>query len=173
MALTKEQKKEILETLKEKIAAKKAMIFVDFKGLKVQDLFELRNKLREIGAEFMVAKKTLMKIAFQEKKIKVDPNELEGQIALVFGFENELAPAKAVYNFSQENPNLKILGGFIESQAQEFLDSEAMITLGQIPSREELLAKLTGSISAPIFNLVNVLGGNLKGLLYALSAIKK
>jgi len=173
MPQTPAQKKETVENLKEKIARKKAMILVDFKGLKVKGLFDLRKRLKNVGAQFVVAKKTLMKLAFQEKKIKIDPNEIEGQIALVFGFKDELLPAKALYNFSLENKNLKILGGLIESQKDEFLNSEKIIELGKLPSKEELLARLTGSISAPISNLINVLEGNFKGLVYALSAIKK
>lgn len=173
MPQTPAQKKETVENLKEKIAQKKAMILVDFKGLKVKGLFDLRKRLKNVGAQFIVAKKTLMKLAFQEKKIKIDPDKIEGQIALVFGFKDELLPAKTLYNFSLENKNLKILGGLIESQKDEFLNSEKIIELGKLPSKEELLARLTGSISAPISNLINVLEGNFKGLVYALSAIKK
>jgi len=173
MAKTKEQKAKILEDLKEKVAKAKAMIFVNYKGLKVKDLSELRNRLKEKKGEFLVAKKTLMGLVFKEKKIKVNPKEMEGQIALVFGFENELSPAKAVYQFSQQNENLKILGGFIESQKGEFLTPETIIILGQLPSREELLSKLVGSVSAPIVNFVNVLQGNIKGLIFAFRAIKQ
>jgi large subunit ribosomal protein L10 len=173
MAKTKEQKREILEGLKDNIEKQKTMIFVDFKGLKVEDLFELRKRLKEVSSQFLVAKKTLLRLVFQEKDIKADVESMEGQIALVFGFEDELTPAKTVYNFSKENDNLKILGGFIESQKGEFLNSEAMINLGQLPSKEELLARLAGSMSAPLSNLISVLQGNLKGLVYALSAIQK
>ncbi|KPJ71589.1 hypothetical protein AMJ50_01740 [Parcubacteria bacterium DG_74_3] len=173
MALTKEQKEKILKNLKEKIARRKAMIFVDFSGLKVKDLSDLRQRLKQAKSELLVAKKTLMKIAFKEVKVKTDPKEIKGEIALVFGFEDEISPAKVVYQFSQENENLEILGGYIESQKDEFLDAEKMITLGQLPTKKELLANLVRVFSAPTTNLVNVLEGNLKGLIYALSAIKR
>lgn len=173
MALTKEQKEKILKNLKEKIARRKAMIFVDFSGLKVKDLSDLRQRLKQAKSELLVAKKTLMKIAFKEVKVKTDPKEIKGEIALVFGFEDEISPAKVVYQFSQENENLGILGGYIESQKDEFLDAEKMITLGQLPTKKELLANLVRVFSAPTTNLVNVLEGNLKGLIYALSAIKR
>jgi len=173
MALTKEQKEKILKNLKEKIAQQKAMIFVDFSGLKVKDLSDLRQRLKQAKSELLVAKKTLMKIAFKEVKVKTDPKEIKGEIALVFGFEDEISPAKVVYQFSQENENLEILGGYIESQKDEFLDAEKMITLGQLPTKKELLANLVRVFSAPTTNLVNVLEGNLKGLIYALSAIKR
>ena len=173
MAKTKEQKTKILENLKETVAKAKAMIFVDYKGLKVKDLFELRNRLKEKRGGLLVAKKTLMGLALKEKKIKLNLKQIKGQIALVFGFEDELSPAKAVYQFATTNENLKILGGFIESQKGEFLGSEEIITLGQISGREELLGKLIGSISAPASSFVNVLQTNIKGLIFALRAIKQ
>jgi len=172
MAKTKEQKRKILEELKDKMTQQKAMIFIDFRGLKVKDLSRLRNELKQKDSELLVSKKTLMKIALEDNKIKCNPEEMEGEIALVFGFQDELSPAKAIYNFSKENSNLKILGGYIKSQEQEFLSAENIIALGQLPSKEELLARLVGSLSAPISNFNNVLQANIKGLMYALSAIK-
>lgn len=170
MPLTKEQKKKILEDLKEKIARQKAMIFVDFTGLKVKDLSNLRKKLKSADNELKVVKKTLLGSAFKERDFKIDIEKLKGEMAIIFGFKEGLSPAKIIYQFSQENPNLKILGGFFE---KKFREAEEIITLAQVPAREELLAKLAGTIFAPVSNLVNVLQGNIKGLLYALSVIKK
>ena len=169
MALTKVQKQKIVDELKEKIAKQKAMIFVDFTGLKVKDLSGLRKKLKTAGDELKVAKKTLMGVAFKKAKLEIEPKKLPGEIALVFGYKNELSPAKIVWQFSQENPNLKILGGFLENK---FKEAEEIITLAQLPSREELLAELVRSISSPISKLVNVLGGNIKGLIYVLTKVK-
>ena len=170
MALTKEQKKKIIEDLKEKIERQKAMIFVDFTGLKVKDLSNLRKKLRAADNELKVVKKTLLGSTFKERDFKIDIEKLKGEVAIIFGFKEGLSLAKIIYQFSQENPNLKILGGFFEKKFQE---AEEIITLAQLPTREELLARLVGTISVPISNLVNVLQGNIKGLLYALSVIKK
>lgn len=165
MALTKAKKQKIIEELKEKIAKQKIMIFVDFTALKAKDLFHLRKKLKETGNEIKVAKKTLMGVAFKEAKLEIDPKKLPGQIALVLGYQEEISPAKIVWQFSQENPNLKILGGFFEKR---FWETEEIIALAKLPSREELLAKLVGSFSAPILNFVNVLKANIKGLIYIL-----
>lgn len=171
MALTKEQKQKILDDLKEKITKQKAMVFVDFTGLKVKDLFDLRRKLKSTDSQLKVAKKTLIKIAFKKRKFEeIDIKKLKGEIALVFGFKDEISPAKIIHQFTQTNPNLKILGGFLENK---FHNTEEIITLAQLPTREELLERLTRSVSAPISNFVNVLEGNIKGLIYALSAIKK
>jgi len=170
MPLTKEQKKKIVDSLKEKMDKQKALIFVDFTGLKVKDLSDLRKKLKAASNEIKVAKKTLFNIALKEKGLKMEAKELQGEIALVFGYEDFISPAKMVHQLSKENPNIKILGGFIENK---YADAENIITLAELPSREVLLAKLVATIFAPVSNLVNVLQGNVKGLIYALSGIKK
>ena len=170
MALTKEQKQRILEQLKEKIVRQKAMIFVDFTGLKVKDLSSLRKKLKVVNSEFKVAKKTLLGLVFKKTGLEIETKKMKGEVALILGYNDGLSLAKMIYQFSEANPNLKILGGFFEKKFQE---AEEVITLAQLPAREELLAKLVGTIFAPVSNLVNVLQGNIKGLIYALGAIKK
>ncbi|MDP2910476.1 MAG: 50S ribosomal protein L10 [bacterium] len=169
MPLTKEQKNKIVKKLKENIANQKAIVFVSVKGLKASELFNLRKQLKESNCLLSVAKKTLLKIAFKENKTELNEKELEGQVALIFGFEDELAPAKTAYDFSLKNENLKILGGFLEN---EFRSREEVIILAKIPSKQELLAKIIGSIKAPISGFANVLQGNIKGLVYLLSNIK-
>jgi large subunit ribosomal protein L10 len=171
MAVTKEKKRKILEKLKEKIGNQKIMIFVDFTGLKSKDLFLLRKKLKESGNDLKVAKKTLINLALREKNLDVvDVKKMIGEIALIFGLSDEILPAKTVFEFSKENKNLKILGGILE---KKFVGAEKIEELAKLPSREELLMKLVRSILAPISNFINVLEANIKGLIYALSAIKK
>ena len=170
MAKTKEQKKKTFEELKEKISRQKTTIFVDFTGLKVQDMFDLRRKLKKSKGELKVAKKTIVNLAFKESKLKLESDKLKGEIALIFGYGDEVSPAKIAYEFGRINPNLKILGGFFEN---EFKSAKDFIALGQLPSRKELLAGLVGSVSAPISGFVRVLEANLKGLVYVLSVIKK
>ena len=108
-------------------------------------------------------------MASQEKKIPVDVKDLESEVALIFGFKDELSAAKIANQFSRSNENLKILGGVFEN---EFINREKVIVLAEIPSQEELLARFVGSIKAPIANFANVLQGNIKGLTYILSNIK-
>jgi large subunit ribosomal protein L10 len=169
MALTKTQKEKIIKDLKDKISKQKAMIFIDFTGLKVKDLFNLRKKLKTADSELKVAKKTLMGIALKEAKLKIDTKKMAGEIALVFGFKDEISSSKVLYQFSRENPNLKILGGFFENK---FKEAEDIITLAQLPSREELLARLVGSIQAPITNFFYILQANIKGLIIVLAKAK-
>lgn len=173
MALTKEQKQKIIEELEEKIARKKAIIFVDFTGLKIKELSDLRRKLKSTGNELKVAKKTLMGIAFKKAGLKVESRKLKGEVALVFGFKDEISPAKIVWQHSENNPNLKILGGIIESKGYEFLKTEEIIELAKLPTKEELLQRLIGSLASPISGLINVLQGNMRSFLYIISQIKR
>ena len=169
MALTKVQKQKILDELKEKIAKQKVMIFADFTGLKVKDLSNLRKKIKAADGEIKVAKKTLLGLAVKGAGLEFEAKKIKGEIALVFGYKDEISLTKIIYQFAEANPNLKILGGFLENQ---FRTAEEIITLAQLPTKEELLSGLVRSVSAPISNFINVLQGNIKGLIYLLTKIK-
>lgn len=168
--LTKKQKKELVRDLAERISNSKSAVLCDYKGLTVAEISQLRRALREVGAEMKVSKKTLIEIALKKVGIEMDIRRLEGQVGIVYGGEDEVSGAKTVYDFSKETDNLKILKGTLEKK--ELSDKE-IIALAKLPSREELLARIVGSIKAPVSGLVNVLEGNLRGLVYALNAIKK
>jgi large subunit ribosomal protein L10 len=170
MAITKEKKKKILEELKEKIGRQKIMIFVDFTGVKSKDLFSLRKKLKEAGNEMKVAKKTLINLALKEKNLNViDIRKMLGEVAVIFGMKDEISSAKTVYEFSKENKNLKILGGILE---KNLIGPEKIEELAKLPTKEELLAKLISSISAPISNFVYVLRSIPQNLVLVLSQIQ-
>ncbi len=173
MPLTRKQKEEIINNLEEKVSRQKSIVFVSIKGLKAEELFELRKKLREKDCLLFVVKKTLLGRVLKENKINCDVEEMEGQLAVIFSFKDELSAAKTSYNFSlipgANKGKLKILGGFLEGS---FMDSEKTIDLAKIPSKEELLGRFIGSIKAPIANLTIVLQGNIKNLVYILSKIK-
>lgn len=164
MPKTKEQKQEILQTLAENIKKQTAMVFVDFKGMNVRDITAFRKELRENDAELLVAKKTLLQKALREQKIDADIREMEGQIGIVFAYGD---PALAVKN---TNKKLEIVGGYFEKQLQE---KEPMKAIANLPSKEELLGRLVGSIASPLSGFANVLQGNIKGLVYILANIKK
>ncbi len=170
MPITKQKKQEIIKELAEKLDRQKAAVFADFSGLKVKDLTELKNKLRQNGAEFKVAKKTLMNLALKQKGIDADAKAMAGEIALVMGYDDEVAAAKELHQFSKTNQNLKILGGLLENK---LIDAAQVLSLAQLPSKPELLARLTGSLASPSRNFVGVLQGNLRGLAQVLSQIQK
>ncbi len=166
MALNREKKEKIISDLKKKIEEQKGMVFVSINGLKADDLFSLRKELRKSDCLLLVVKKTLMNVAFQESNIDYNKTNLIGQLALVFGFNDELAPAKISYEFSKKNENLKILGGFFDNK---FIEKEQVVQLAKIPSRRELIAKLIGTTRKPIADFVSVLQGNIKGLINVLA----
>jgi len=170
MAVTKIQKQKILDDLKDKIAKQKVVLLIGITGLKVKDMADLKKKLKPINANLKVAKKTLIEKAFKENNLEFSKDEYKEEMALLFGFEDEIMPAKVAYQFGLANEKLKILGGFLEGK---FKKAEEMIVLAQLPTREELLAKLVGSLAAPISNFAYSLRYNLKGLVYLLSIIKK
>ena len=159
MALNKAQKQEILSDLKEKVDKQKAIVFAAITGLKVKDLSNLRRLMRSKDCELKVAKKTLISKVFQGKKIDFNAKKLEGEIALGFGYKDEVLPFKTLYDFAKDHEHLKILGGVLGT---EILEKGKAIELGQLPTRDELLVRL----------MVNVLRGGLRNLSYALSQIK-
>jgi len=172
MALTKEQKQKAIKNLKEKISQQKSIVFVDFSKVNSKDIFTLRRKLKAAGCTLKVAKKTLLGVAFGKdndiwKKAK---ENIPGQLAVVFGIKDEIAPAKITQQFIKESENIKILGGIFESK---FIDKTEVIVLSAIPSKEELLAKLVGSIFSPVSGFVNVLQAPLEACMFVIKAFGK
>ena len=151
MALTKDKKSKILSNLKQAVADANSIVFVNFHGLPVNLTDELRGGLRESDTSYMVARKTLIKLALDEAKIEGEMPELTGEIALAYG-QDLLNPAKSVYDFSKKNPDLiSIVGGVFEGR---YMDSEAMTTIAKIPPREVLYGQLVNVINSPIQGLV-------------------
>jgi large subunit ribosomal protein L10 len=169
MASTREQKQKIITDLETKIEKQKSIVFMDFSKIKVKELAKLRENLKKEGSEMKIAKKSLMEIALKNKNVLLNSKKLDGEVAMVFGYEDEIAPSKIVYQFSKENQNAKILGGFLENKFCEMAD---IIRLAELPSKEQLLGMLVGTLSAPATNLVGVLSGNMRKLVLALSQIR-
>lgn len=168
--LTRKQKQELIEKLSEKLKIAKSVVFADYKGLKVAQLKELRRKLKESQGELKVAKKTLIDLALNDTDIKdASSKKMDGQIALVFSFDDEISAAKILHEYSKRNESLKILGAILEGK---FLNKAEAIALAKIPPKEQLLAKLVGAISAPLQNFALILQGNLRSLVLVLSQIK-
>jgi len=166
MPKTKAQKQTILTKLAENLAKQQAMVFVDYKGLKVKDMLALRDQLKLVGSKLVVAKKTLLSRVMKEKGIGIDLKSMDGQIGAIFAFEDSFAPMKAANTFAKTNENLKIVGGYFENEIQS---AASIVAIANLPSREELLAKLVGTLAAPISGFARVLQGNIKGLIYVLA----
>jgi len=147
MAITKQQKEEILSELKQKFADAKSVAFGQYAGMNVTELSDMRRKMRESNVEFKVAKKTLMKLAAKEQGIEL-PNEImEGTIGAVFSFDDAVSGPKIVKETSKTVEVLKLMGGIMEGQV---LGIDEMTELASLPSREQLLAKFMMMMRAPL-----------------------
>lgn len=157
MALTKEQKQKSLKAIKEKISGQKAMVFADFSKIASKDLFALRGNLKDAGCDMKIGKKTLIRIALGQsgfsfwKQIK---DVVPGQLALIFGIADEIAPSRISNEFAKKFENFKILGGVFENR---FIGKEKVLELASIPPRLQLLGRLVGSIASPMASFVRVL----------------
>ena len=165
MKLNREQKEQLVQKVTEQLEKSKAVLMVNFSGLKVNEERELKKKLREQGIAFEVIKNTLFKIALQNTKIDLDEKLLDQPIALIWSAEDEVAPAKITVNFAKEAEKIQLVGGIID---KKFVEAEMIKQLAALPTREELYAKLVGALNAPMYRLVNALQGNLRGLVYIL-----
>ena len=171
MAITKQHKEQIIEKLVEDLGKTKSVVFADFQGLNMPEIEELREKCLEQGIGYTVAKKTLLNIALEKAGIEnADTRAIEGSLATVFGYEDEVAPAKTLAEFAKAHDALEIKAGILEGK---MVPLEEVIKLSKLLSKAELYAKVVGSINAPISGFVNVLAGNMRGLVYALNAIKE
>ncbi len=178
MAKTKEQKKEILDNLADKIKRAKSIIFTRFNGLGVKENEDLRKQLKTENSEYYAVKKTLLSLAFKDHQIEgFDIKNFEGRIAAVFNFEDEAIPVKIIDKFkSAHEEKLDFVGGILagtELAREKFITAQELSILAKLPSRQELYAQIVGSISAPISGIVNSLAGNLKNLVYVLKAVEE
>ena len=157
MALNKAQKAKQIESIKERIAEQKSVIFVDFARVPSKDLFDLRKSLKEQGCNMKIAKKTLARIALGRSNISFwnkIKESIPGQLAMLFGIEDGIAPARIANNFAKNHEDLKILCGIFENR---FITKEKVLELALIPPRNELLGRLVGSIYSPVSSFVRVL----------------
>ncbi|MFA6306869.1 MAG: 50S ribosomal protein L10 [Patescibacteria group bacterium] len=172
MPKTKEQKRTILRELGDKIAKAKSIIFAKYSGLTVKENEDLRAKLRQENNEYYVAKKTLFSLALKDKAIAgLDIKKFEGQIAAIFGYSDEVSPAKIVGQFKKEKDKegkIEFIGGILENK---YIGMSEVANLATLPSKQELYAKIVGSINAPVSGLVNALAGNIRNLVNVLKAV--
>jgi large subunit ribosomal protein L10 len=174
MPKNKIQKETILRDLKEKIKGAKSIIFAGFNALGVKDNENLRAQFRKEKSEYFVAKKTLMNLAFKDAKLdKLNVRDFDGKVAAVFSYEDEVAAAKIIGNFRKDKDKtarIFFLGGLLDGK---LMSKEEVEALAMLPGKQELYARLVGSINAPISGFVNALAGNLRNLVYVLKAIEE
>ena len=156
--------------LKDLLTSSKGIVLVDYCGLTVAEDTELRSKMREAGVKYMVAKNTFIRIAAQEAGIEGLDAYLEHNTAVAFSPEDSVAPAKILNDFSKDHKALEIKAGILDGKV---IGLDEVKAVAELPSREELLAKLVGSMQAPISGLVNVLQGTIRNFVYTLEAVRQ
>ncbi|MDI9529519.1 MAG: 50S ribosomal protein L10 [Candidatus Cloacimonadota bacterium] len=172
--MVQQVKYDIVAHLKEKLDSAKAIVLVDYKGINVEQVNTLRNEFRKTQVDYLVQKNTLIKIALNELGITELDSYLTGPTAVAICHNDEVAPARILVKFIKEVmeeaafPSFKVgyIGGHV-------FNADELTALAKLPSREELLAKILGSLNAPISNFVNINQGIIRKFVYALDAIAK
>ncbi|WP_066301660.1 50S ribosomal protein L10 [Bacillus sp. FJAT-29937] len=145
-----EQKKQTVEEIADKLKASVSTVVVDYRGLSVAQVTELRKQLREAGVEFKVYKNTLTRRAAEVAELSALNEVLTGPNAVAFSSEDVIAPAKIINEFAKKNDALEIKAGVIEGNVAT---AEEVKALAELPSREGLLSMLLSVLQAPIRNL--------------------
>lgn len=165
---------DIVNDLKERLQDAKAIVLVDYKGINIEEVSQLRTRFRNDKVDYLVQKNTLVKIALNDLGITDLDDYLVGPTALAICKDDEIAPARIMVKFlkeimeDKEFPKFK--AGYVSGNV---LNSTQMLALAKLPSREELLAKLLGSAQAPISRLLGVTQGIIRKFVYAVDAIAK
>jgi large subunit ribosomal protein L10 len=164
--ITRKQKEQVVENISAKIKDSKSMVFVDYRGLTVEEMTGIRKALREKDVDLKVMKQTLFEIAAKEAGTSVDMASMANHpVAIAFG-KDEVEPAKVIYEFAKKHENLEMVGGVVGG---EIVTVEALKVLAMMPSREEMYAKIVGSLASPLRGIASVLQGNLRGLVSVIS----
>ncbi len=140
------KKQEKVSSVKEKIAASQSVVVTDYRGLTVEELTELRNKLRVEGIEYKVLKNNIVKRACDDNGIQGLEEVLKGPTAVAFG-PDAVAPSKIIFEYLKKHKKLKVKGGIVEG---EVVDAGKLEVLGNLPSREGLLSMVVGVFAAPM-----------------------
>jgi len=168
VSMRREEKKEAVKELADKLSRCNIAITTDYRGLSVAEMTELRRHLRQAGVEYRVIKNTLAGFAAEQAGKKGLISVIEGPTAIAFGYGNVTTPAKALLDYIRSSKSeLKIKGGLLNRRV---LSPSEVTTLATLPPREELVAKLLGVMQGNILSLVRVLNANIAGFMSVLNA---
>jgi len=163
------QKKELVERLAKDFSESEISILVDYKGLDVLSITELRAKLREAGVQMEVVKNTLLNRASEGTDAALMKDLYKGPNAIILSKEDPVAPAKILVDFAKDHDKLEIKAGTLSGS---LLDGDAIKQLAKMPSKEELLGQLVYTLNAVPTSFVNVLAGVPRAFVNVLSAVK-
>ena len=148
-----ELKQSVVADIKDKFDRAKCVVLVDYRGLTVAEVTDLRNQLRKAGVEYAVLKNTMINLAIADMGIDGVKTHLEGPTAVAFGYEDMIAPAKILSDFAKKSKKLTIKCGVCDG---DYLDVNGVIALADLPSKEVLIAKIMGSMMSAVSKFVYV-----------------
>lgn len=156
MAKNLEPKEAVVSEVKEKLQNSSSVVLVDYKGINVEDVTELRKRFRDAGVDYKVYKNTLFKRAASEVGMEALHEHLQGTVAVAFGVKDAVAPAKTLNQFIKDKPktSIAVKAGYVEGQ---IMDANAIKALGDLPSRDVLIAMVLGGLQGTIRNLAYML----------------
>jgi len=159
-----------VEAIAERIQSAQSMVLADFTGLTVLQMTEFRRTCRAQSVECRVVKNRLARIAADNADMAIMKDHFNGPTAIMFGPESQVDPAKIVVDFAKTNEAMEIKGGFLEGA---YLDKSQVVALSKVPSKDELIAKMMGSINSPVTGLAMVMNGVAGALTRAIDAVAK
>lgn len=173
MAITRAAKEQAVDKLSNELGRLSLAVMTDYRGLSVHEIEELRNKLREEGMTYRVTKNTLLRIALKSNPTlaDIDPTSFSGPMALAIGFDDEVAPARVIFQYAKEHKALEIVGA-VTSDGR-LLSAAEVKSLATLPSREQLIAQVVGTIAAPLTGFVGVMAGNVRSIINVLNALSE
>lgn len=166
---TKAFKSEKIDAMKEKFEKAQVAVVTEYKGYSVEEITKLRRSLQKEGGDYMVTKNTLAKIAAKGTNFEAVVDLCKGPIAIAFGFEDQVSPAKVVSKFIKESKKGEILGAVLEGNLLSANEAKA---LANLPSKEELYAKMLGSINSPASGIVGSVNAVMASLTRAVAAVR-
>ena len=167
--MNREQKEAVVSQVSERLSRARAVVLTDFRGLKVEQMTELRHQLREKGLDYMVVKNTLLRLAASGTPTEALLEGLEGPNGMAVGYDDPVDLAKVLTEFAKTNPKLEVRKGLLEGKV---IDTSQVEALSKLPSREVLLAQLLGTMNAVPQGMVTVMAGIVRSLLNVLKAIE-
>lgn len=152
-------KKLAVAEIKERFESAKSAVLVDYRGLSVGEVTELRSKFRQAGVEYKVYKNNLVKIAIKDTPFEALSQDLTGPNAIAFGINDAVIPAKIIKDFAKGHKNLELKAGVVEGS---YCNLEQMIQIADLPTKEVLIGRFLGSIKAPVSNFAYFLSNLIK-----------
>lgn len=167
--MDREQKATAIAALKQKLAGARGAVLTDYRGMSVAEITELRTLLRKSAVEYTVVKNTLAKLAVKDTELASLAAYLEGPTGIAVSREDPVAPSRILTGWARTRPAFTVKAGMVEGQLVSAADLQ---TLADLPPREVLLARLAGTLQAPLQGLVTVLAGPVRALASVLDQVR-